>query len=192
MAIFRHHWRRILIVISEYDENWPVLFEEEACRLRTAFGPVVRRIEHVGSTSVPGLAAKPVIDIQVSVDSLVPHGRYVAMMAALGYRHVALGDFDLVYPFFHKPIEWPSTHHVHLCEAAGVQEWRHLAFRNYLREHPQTAQAYETLKRQLARTHDGGTPQSMATYSLEKSGFVANVLRAASLERPDVDAGLQS
>lgn len=168
-----------MIVISEYDANWPVLFEEEARRLRAAFGPVARRIEHVGSTSVPGLAAKPVIDIQVSVDSLVPHGRYVDTMAALRYRHVALGDFDLVYPFFHKPVEWPSTHHVHLCEAAGEQEWKHLTFRNYLREHPQAAREYETLKRELARAHDGGTPQSMEAYSLAKSEFVANVLRAA-------------
>lgn len=168
-----------MIVISEYDANWPVLFEEEARRLHAAFGSVVRRIEHVGSTSVPGLAAKPVIDVQVSVDSLVPHGRYVDTMAALGYRHVVLGDFDLVYPFFHKPVEWPSTHHVHLCEAAGEQEWKHLAFRNYLREHPQAAREYETLKRELARVHDGGTPQSMEAYSLAKSEFVANVLRAA-------------
>ena len=94
---------------------------------------------------MPGLAAKPVIDIQVSVASLVPHGRYVDTMATLGYRHVALGDFDLVYPFFHRPAEFPGTHHVHLCDAGGEQEWKHLAFRN----------------------------------SLAKSGFVANVLRAA-------------
>ena len=108
-----------MITICEYDANWPVLFEEEAHRLHIAFGSTAQRIEHVGSTSVPSLAARPIIDFQVSVASLVPHGRYVEPMAALGYRHVALGDFDLVYPFFLKPAEWPSTHHVHLCEAGG-------------------------------------------------------------------------
>src|SRR4029453_12173751 len=105
-----------MIVISEYDPKWPVLFEEEAQRLRTAFG---------------------------SVASLVPHGRYVDTMATLGYRHVALGDFDLVYPFFYTPAEWPGTHHLHLCDAGGEQEWKHLAFRDYLRAHPQVAREYE-------------------------------------------------
>ena len=168
-----------MIVISEYDAKWRVLFEEEAHRLRTAFGSVALRIEHVGSTSVPGLAAKPIIDIQVSVASLVPHGRYVDTMATLGYRHVALGDFDLVYPFFHKPAEFPGTHHVHLCDAGGEQEWKHLAFRNYLRAHPHVAREYEALKHELARAHDGVTLQSGQAYSLSKSEFVANVLRAA-------------
>jgi len=168
-----------MIAISEYDPNWPALFEEEARRLCDAFGSAALRIEHVGSTAVPGLAAKPVIDIQVSVASLVPHGRYLNTMAALGYRHVALDDFDLVYPFFHKPAEWLSTHHVHLCLAGGEQEWKHLAFRNYLRAHPQTTRAYEALKRELARTHDGTTPRAMEAYSLAKSEFVVNVLRAA-------------
>ena len=169
-----------MIVISEYDAKWPVLFEEEAHRLRTAFGSVALRIEHVGSTSVPGLAAKPVIDIQVSVASLVPHGRYVDTMATLGYCHVALGDFDLVYPFFHRPAEFPGTHHVHLCDAGGEQEWKHLAFRNYLRAHPRVAREYEALKRELARAHDGETLQSSQAYSRSKSEFVASVLRAAA------------
>jgi len=168
-----------MVVITEYDARWPVLFEEEAHRLRAGLGSSALRIEHVGSTSIPGLAAKPVIDIQVSVASLAPHGRYVAAMATLGYRHVAFGDFDLVYPFFHKPIEWPSTHHVHLCESGGQQELEHLVFRNHLRAHPQVAAQYEALKRDLARTHDASTPQSMEAYSLAKSEFVANVLRAA-------------
>ena len=168
-----------MITISKYDPNWPILFEEEANRLYAAFGSAALRIEHVGSTSIPGLAAKPVIDIQLSVASLLPHGRYLNTMAALGYCHVALDDFDLVYPFFHKPAEWPSTHHVHLCEAGGEQEWSHLAFRNYLRAHPETARKYEALKHELARIHDGKTPRSMEKYSLAKSEFVVSVLREA-------------
>lgn len=168
-----------MVVISEYDANWPVLFEEEAHRLRAAFGSSALRIEHVGSTSIPGLAAKPVIDIQVSVASLAPHGRYREAMAALGYRHVALGEFDLVYPFFHKPASWPGTHHVHLCEAGGEQEREHLAFRDHLRAHPLVAAEYEALKRALARTHDASTPESMEAYALAKSAFVASVLRSA-------------
>jgi len=168
-----------MVVISEYDANWTVLFKEEAYRLHSAFGSSALRVEHVGSTSVPGLAAKPVIDIQVSVASLAPRGRYMDVMATLGYRHAALGDFDLVYPFFRKPAELPSTHHVHLCEAGGEQEWKHLAFRDYLRTHAQTAQEYAALKCELARKHDASTLQAMEAYSLAKSEFVAGVLRAA-------------
>jgi GrpB-like predicted nucleotidyltransferase (UPF0157 family) len=170
-----------MIVISEYDPSWPALFEEEARRLRAAFGSAALHVEHVGSTSVPGLAAKPVIDIQVSVASLLPHGCHVPMMAGLGYRHVALGDFDLVYPFFHKPAQWPATHHVHLCEAGSEEEWKHLAFRDHLRAHPHAARKYEALKRELARAHDGATLQAMEAYSLAKSEFVADVLRAAKV-----------
>jgi GrpB-like predicted nucleotidyltransferase (UPF0157 family) len=172
-----------MIVISQYDSSWPALFEEEAYRLRAVLGSTALRIEHVGSTAVPGLAAKPVIDIQVSVASLAPHGRYVDVMSSLGYRHVALGDFDLVYPFFHKPVEWPGTHHVHLCEVGSEQEWRHLAFRDYLRAHPDVAAQYELLKRDLARRHNASTPRSMERYSLAKSEFVADVLRAAEVMR---------
>lgn len=168
-----------MIAISEYDPAWPALFDAEARRLRAAFGPLAIRIEHVGSTSVPGLAAKPVIDIQVSVATLLPHGRYAATMASLGYRHLALGDFDLVYPFFHRPADWPSTHHVHLCESGGEQEWKHLAFRDHLRAHPQAARAYEALKRELACEHDGSTLSSQEAYSLAKSDFVGEVLRVA-------------
>jgi GrpB-like predicted nucleotidyltransferase (UPF0157 family) len=168
-----------MITLSEHDPDWPARFEEEARRLRAAFGSSALRIEHVGSTSIPGIAAKPVIDIQVSVASLAPHGRFVDTMASLGYRHEDLGDFDRVYPFFHRPAEGPATHHVHLCEARGEQERRHLTFRDHLRAHPRTAARYEALKRELARTHDASTLQSREAYSLAKSGFIADVLRAA-------------
>lgn len=170
-----------MVFLSEYDAQWPALFELEAARLRHTLATLALRIEHVGSTAVPGLAAKPVIDIQVSVASLVPHGRYVDRMARLGYRHVALEDFDLVYPFFHKPVDWPSTHHVHLCEAGGEEERKHLVFRDYLRANPEAAAQYEELKRELARTHDASTPRSMEAYSLAKSRFIADVLRAARI-----------
>lgn len=80
-------------------------FDEEASRLALAFGLSALRIERVGSKTVPGLAAKLVVDIQVSVPSLAPHGRYVGVMATLGCRHVTRGAFDLVSPLFHKPVD---------------------------------------------------------------------------------------
>jgi GrpB-like predicted nucleotidyltransferase (UPF0157 family) len=107
----------------------------------------------------PGLAAKPVIDIQISVATLDGLGVYVAPLASLGYSHVPFEDDDLVYPFFRKPAKWPSTHHIHLCMIGSEYERRHLAFRDYLRNHPQTANEYVALKRSLAaapRRHNGG------------------------------------
>jgi GrpB-like predicted nucleotidyltransferase (UPF0157 family) len=171
-----------MIVIAPYDPTWPVMFAAEAARLRRALGDLALRIEHVGSTSVPGLAAKPVIDIQVAVVSLERPERYRTWLAELGYTHFSLGAFDLVYPFFKKPAEWPSTHHVHLCVAGSEQERDHLAFRDFLRRNPAVAAEYAALKRELAAAHDGLTLESQERYSLSKTEFVRSVLARAFAE----------
>jgi GrpB-like predicted nucleotidyltransferase (UPF0157 family) len=168
-----------MLRIEPYDEAWPEMFSAEARVLRLALGGLALRVEHVGSTSVPGLSAKPVIDIQVSVPSLEPLIKYIEMLERSGYGHVSLGDFDRVYPFFTKPVEWPSTHHVHLCVAGGEQERKHLAFRNFLRAHPDTASSYVSLKKRLAAENDGATLESRERYSLAKTEFVNRALRLA-------------
>jgi len=173
-----------VIVIAPYDHTWPSSFEAEAERIRGAFGSHALRVEHVGSTSVPGMAAKPVIDIQVSVASLEPRDHCHAWLSDLGYTHFPLGTFDLVYPFFKRPVGWPGTHHVHLCATGSVQERDHLAFRDYLRSNPCAAAEYGALKRNLAGSHDGLTLESQERYSLSKSEFVASVLVRAATENP--------
>ncbi|HEX3096961.1 MAG TPA: GrpB family protein [Usitatibacter sp.] len=89
-----------MIELVAYDPGWPGLFRAEARRIREAFGALAMRIEHVGSTAVPGLAAKPVIDIQVSVASLADIGLYKRILSSLGYGHIQLGDFDHEYHSF--------------------------------------------------------------------------------------------
>ena len=168
-----------MIKIVPYDPAWPSLFEAEATCIREAMKGLALRIEHVGSTAVPGLAAKPVIDIQVSVAMLAPLGTHADALAQLGYSHIPLGPFDSVYPFFQKPIEWPSTHHIHLCVLGEEQERRHLAFRDYLRSHPTVAAEYAELKRGLAAANDGATHESRENYSLSKTPFVTSVLERA-------------
>ncbi len=168
-----------MIRIVPYDTAWPAQFAAEAQRLRDGLGPLALRIDHVGSTSVPGLAAKPVIDIQVSVRDLAPLSQFEPSLAALGYTHLALGDFDRVYPFFQRPATWPSTHHVHLCQIDSLEESRHLAFRDWLRVHPEACRTYEALKRKLAATHDGATLASRERYSLAKTGFIESILHQA-------------
>ena len=162
--------------IAPYQTSWSELFEAEAQALRAQFGALALRIEHVGSTAVPGLAAKPIIDIQVSVASLIPLAPHAAALEHLGYAHVVLGEFDKVYPYFVKPAEWPSTHHVHVCEAGSEQEARHIAFRDVLRRHPVICEQYLQLKLQLAAAHHGHTLESRESYSLGKTEFVERVL----------------
>jgi [ribosomal protein S5]-alanine N-acetyltransferase len=174
-----------MIVLQPYDHGWPLAFVAEAKALSQALGGRAIRIEHVGSTSVSGLAAKPVVDIQVSVRDLSGFADLAACLARLGYHHVPLGDFDRVYPFFQKPAGWPATFHVHLCVAGGEQERRHLAFRDHLRRHPAVAADYLALKRRLAGQFAGDTFESREQYSLAKSSFVEAVL-AEALRVPQV------
>lgn len=176
-----------MIVIAPYDPAWVTSFVAEAERIQESFGAEAERIEHVGSTSVPGLAAKPVIDIQVSVPSLARRELHHQYLRGLGYTHFPLGDFDLVYPFFKRPRSWPSSHHVHLCERGSEQERVHLAFRDYLRRAPAVAADYAKLKVQLAAKYDGHTIQSLEGYSLSKTEFVRRLLQAAAKEGPALE-----
>ena len=168
-----------MIAIVSYDSSWPALFDAEAALIRAQIGDLALRVEHVGSTAVPGLPAKAVVDIQVSVASLNPKSPYHECLALIGYRHIPLGEFDLVYPFFRKPAEGPSTHHVHICIVGSEQERNHLAFRDFLRSHPLDAAEYVVLKRRLASMHHGATLESQERYSLSKSKFIASVLARA-------------
>ena len=168
-----------MIQIVPYNPAWAEAFESEAGALRLVLGARAIRIDHVGSTAIHGLAAKPVIDIQVSLQSLEPPEEFQAALAPLGYKFVSLGEEDHFYPWFAKPGEWPSTHHVHLCVAGEEQEAKHLAFRDYLRMNPEQARRYEALKRKLASEHQGKTLGSVASYSLGKSDFIGNALLAA-------------
>lgn len=178
-----------MITIVPYDPAWPGMFNAEAVNVRRVLAERALRIEHVGSTSVPGLAAKPVIDIQVSVPSLEPLSAYFEPLARIGYVYIPLGPFDRVYPFFQKPAEWPSTHHIHLCASGSEHEGKHLAFRDYLRGHPLVAAEYLALKHALAADADGETLESREQYSLAKSEFVSGVLQRALSESRRLRSG---
>src|SRR3954465_6406105 len=111
--------------IVPYDAAWPLAFVAERDRIAAVLGPLALRIEHHGSTSVPGLAAKPIIDIQVALT----HVDVTAIgerLAPLGYPHVPWPGDANAYPFFAKPAEGSRTHHVHACVAGSDVERRHL------------------------------------------------------------------
>jgi len=165
--------------IVPYDARWPQAFVEERDQIATVLGRLALRIEHHGSTSVVGLAAKPVIDIQISVATLTSLDRYVVLLGPLGYVHVPHEEDDASCPYFHKPKAWPHTHHVHLVTVGGENERRTLAFRDFLRDHPDVAQEYEGFKRRLASGCDAAIPASQQAYAEAKGPFIVAVTEQA-------------
>jgi len=155
-------------VIAAYDPDWPRVFEDERRRLAAALGSVAERLEHNGSTAVPGLAAKPIVDIQISVARLHPLEAYGRPLAAIGYTHLAYVDDDRC-PFFHRPAGWPHTHHVHVVESRGEEERR-------------LAREYEQLKRSLAERFDLLDEVAREAYAQSKTEFVERVLARAFAE----------
>ena len=164
--------------ISPYDPGWVMEFSAELNRLAHVLGTLARRIDHHGSTAVPGLEAKPIIDIQISVEQLQPLRAYADPLASLGYVHLPHVD-DAVCPFFHRPGPWPHTHHIHVVQAGGPGERRTLAFRDFLREHPGVARDYVELKKQLATLADAADPLSREAYANAKSEFIDRVVQMA-------------
>ena len=136
-------------VIAAYDPRWPALFLDAAARMRDELGAVACRIDHIGSTAVPGLAAKPVIDIQISVASLEPLEAYRNPLERLGYVYRA-ANTDRSKRYFR---ETPETQrmHVHVRRQGSWGEQFALLFRDYLRMHPEAAARYADVKQDLAR-----------------------------------------
>jgi GrpB-like predicted nucleotidyltransferase (UPF0157 family) len=170
-----------MIEIQSYDPRWAVEFERERVRLAAGLEGVALRIDHHGSTAVEGLAAKPIIDIQVSVARLHPMDPYADRLQRLGYVHVPHDD-DRFAPFFHRPAEWPHSHHVHVVTSGGAEERRTLAFRDYLRNHADAARAYEALKRILAVQFSSSLPDAREAYAQAKSDFVNEATARALAE----------
>ena len=135
------------IELAEYDPAWPRLFEREAARIRGALGPKALRIEHVGSTSVPGLAAKPVIDIDLVVADSSDEAAYVPELEAAGYV-LTIREPDW---FEHRLFKGPDTNvNVHTFSEGCEEVARMLAFRDWLREHDDDRDLYLAAKRDLA------------------------------------------
>lgn len=141
------------VQIFDYDTDWPRMYVGEAARIRRAIASVGLAIEHVGSTAVPGLAAKPVIDIMVGVRHLDDAKLCVGPLAEIGYEYVPEYEDDIPDGrYFHKGPPGGCTHHLHMAEFRGDFWRRHLLFRDFLRSHPERAREYERLKRELAGT----------------------------------------
>lgn len=162
------------VIVVPYDLDWPRRFDEERSVLASAFAGSEAAIEHVGSTAVPGLGAKPVIDVMVGLPALVEvEGRIPALEAA-GYEYVQEYEKQLSERrYFRKPRLGPRAFHMH-CVVKGSDFWiRHLAFRDYLRAHPISAAAYYNLKRDLSMRF------TKEEYTEAKRPFIEGVLASA-------------
>jgi GrpB-like predicted nucleotidyltransferase (UPF0157 family) len=156
------------VQVVPYDDAWPALFEAEAAQIRAALGGELRVIEHVGSTSVPGLAAKPVIDIAISVESL--DDLDIGAVEALGYSYVPKFEEELP----NRKYFTRGDYHAHVYEREHEEFMDYVRFRDYLRTHPEDARAYGELKLALAAEFI----DDRAGYQAAKAPYVARLVAA--------------
>jgi GrpB-like predicted nucleotidyltransferase (UPF0157 family) len=161
------------VEIVAYDPAWPGRFAELGRELRAGLGDVALRIDHIGSTSVPGLAAKPVIDVQVSVAAFEPLAAFSQPLERLGYVYRA-DNPERTKRYFREPPGRRRTH-LHVRRAGSFSEQWALLFRDYLRAHPDVAAEYEAVKRRLAIRFR----EDRRAYTDAKGPFMWEVIRRA-------------
>lgn len=168
------------VIIVDYDPSWPNVFEAEKTRLLSVAGEFIAAIEHIGSTSVPGLGAKPIIDILAGVRTLA-EGRQtiVPLTTQLGYEYMPEYEVEMPYRlYFNKHPPVGDQFHLHMVETTSEFWERHLLFRNYLRVHPEAAQEYDRLKRRLAKEYRA----QREAYTDAKTEFVRSIETKARAE----------
>lgn len=165
--------------VVDYLAEWPVYFAEEAARLTELLGPLARRIEHVGSTSVPGLAAKPTVDMQVCVARIEPRAAYAALLARLGYLPFDSGEND-VRVVFYKDV--PRRYNLQIMRDGSWAARRTILFRDALRTDPALPAAYADLKRELAGRRDASLAyhEQLPTYTMNKTEFIEAAIEGAA------------
>ena len=166
--------RRVKVV--PHAESWAREFAREVPVIRECLGANTNEIHHIGSTAIPDIFAKPIIDILAEVKSIAEVDGASGAMRGAGYE--AMGEFGIAgRRYFRKDDSGGvRTHHVHAFEVGHLDVARHLAFRDYLRSHPEVAREYSDLKRGLAAEH----PEDMQSYVDGKYGFIKRVDRVAA------------
>jgi GrpB-like predicted nucleotidyltransferase (UPF0157 family) len=163
------------VVICDYDPEWPQRYQALRLPVANSLGQLAAQIEHVGSTAVPGLAAKPTIDIVIRLRSARELPMVIERLARLGYAHE--GDFGIAgrEAFATPPGYGPHDHHLYVCAPDWAGYADQLVFRDYLRANPDVAGAYARLKRSLADKHR----DDRTAYTEGKAAFVSAVLERA-------------
>lgn len=165
------------VVVEAYDEAWEQNFISVKTELCEALGDLALRIEHVGSTSVRGLSAKPILDIDVVIRDYSLLGAVVRALEKIGYRH----EGDLGIPgreaFKYEGKEHLKKHHLYVCPQDSAELRRHLAFRDYLRAHPEAVREYGRIKEEGAKLY----PDDIDGYIAYKSPFIERIYKEIGL-----------
>jgi GrpB-like predicted nucleotidyltransferase (UPF0157 family) len=170
------------IAVVDYDPVWPGTFAALRAPISEALTGIALAVEHVGSTSVPGLVSKPIIDMDVVVGSRTDLPAAIEKLASLGYVHRGnLGIEDR--EAFDSPVHLPA-HHLYVCVQGSAALANHLAIRDYLRRNQAAAAIYGQLKRQLAERF----PLDIDSYIAGKTDFLVEVLQGAGFPEPDLRA----
>jgi GrpB-like predicted nucleotidyltransferase (UPF0157 family) len=170
--IMMNRGEAVNVRLTDYRKEWRSMFEEEAAFLMTVFGDEVVSFEHFGSTAVPGMKAKPVIDMMCIVKDISSIDSYNEQMEAHGYD--AAGDWGIEGRRLFRKGGENRTHHIHVYQSGNPQIERHLVFRDYLRAHPDEAARYSRFKEELADRYE-----STKEYSPAKKAFVSEMEKKA-------------
>ena len=163
---------RDIVKLIPYNRNWERLFEDEKSRLQEVIGAYVLDIQHVGSTSIPGMIAKPIIDIAIAVQSFEDATVCIKPIEQLGYEY--RGEFGIPRRHYFTKGD-PRTHHIHMNEISSRDWLNQITFRNYLIQHPGVAKEYAELKVKLAQSY----PTNLQLYTESKAPFINHVLQLA-------------
>jgi GrpB-like predicted nucleotidyltransferase (UPF0157 family) len=178
------------IVVGDYSPEWPQIFESLKKVFQSSLGDLLLEIHHVGSTSVVGLAAKPVIDIDLVVESRTILPEVISRLRGLGYEHrgdlgipdrEAFGRTSELVPIDGSGRTWPK-HNLYCCHHDCAPLRNHLALRNYLRSHPDKAREYGELKKRIAIEANGDIDR----YIEMKTPFILDILREMGLGPDDL------
>ena len=165
-----------IVVVVSYDPIWPKQYEEEKDRLQKALGLIIAQIDHIGSTAVPGLGAKPIIDIMIALNNVAEVNGCILPLKNIGYE--PLGENGIPGRHFFRKLSKETgirTHHLHVVGAGNDFIAKHLLFRDYLRSHPETARQYYQLKKELSSEHG----DDRNSYTDAKTQFIESVLAKA-------------
>ena len=166
------------VLMEPYNPDWIRQFAWEATLILSALGSTATDVHHIGSTAIPGIYAKPVLDLLLVVNSVIALDSKQSAIEALGYE--ARGEYGIPGRRFYRRdnADGDRTHQAHAFETGSPQIARHLAFRDYMIAHPDAAEAYSDLKRELAAKH----PNDIEAYMDGKDAFIQEIDRRAAAQ----------
>lgn len=173
-----------IVVVSEYDPEWIEEYEQEKVKISHVLSDVLLRIEHIGSTSIPKLGSKPIIDMMVGVSDLQQVSEvYITGLKGIGYEYVFKPNFP-ERRFFRRG-EWRAgTHHLHIYEYESENWINNILFRDYLKNDSSMMEEYYLLKKKLEQQHK----HDRVAYTEGKSDFIGMVIEMAKMDKEHVDS----